>query len=194
MAKVSAEGVGKFYHHYPRVAVIVTAQAEGRADAMAVAWHTAISVNPPLYGIAITTKRFTYQLIIESGEFGVNFMPFNSAELVAAVGGSKGAEIDKFQNFDIARDKPLKTAVPILKDAYAAYECKLFDHRSYGDHELMIGEIVAVHSSAAAFTSDEVLDLDKILPVLYLGGELYSSSTKETMRLLDRQVYGGKRH
>ena len=37
------------------------------------------------------------------------------AELVVSVGGSTGREIDKFQKFNIALDKPVKTAVPILK-------------------------------------------------------------------------------
>jgi flavin reductase (DIM6/NTAB) family NADH-FMN oxidoreductase RutF len=157
---------------------------------MAVAWHSAISFSPPLYGISISPKRFTYQLIIESKEFGVNFVPFKAAELVAAVGGSKGEEVDKFQGFDIAQDKPLKTRVPILKDAYAAYECKLVDHKTYGDHEWLVGEIVAVHFLEEAFTPEQVLDLSKVAPLLYLGAEFYLSSARDTLRLLDRQIYG----
>jgi len=35
--------------------------------------------------------------------------------------------------------------VPVLKDAYAAYECKLVDSKPYGDHLWIVGEIVAVH-------------------------------------------------
>ena len=79
MAKVITEGVGAFSHHYPRVATIVTAQAGGKENAMAVAWHTSISLNPPLYGISVAPGRFTYQLIVDSKEFGVNFLPFEAA-------------------------------------------------------------------------------------------------------------------
>ena len=190
MAKVISQDVGAFYHHYPKVAIIVTAHAKGRDNAMAVAWHTSISSRPPLYGVAISPKRFTYQLIADSKEFGVNFLPFDAAELVASVGGSKGQEVDKFQRFNIARDKPLKTAVPILKTAYAAYECKLVDDRSYGDHQLLVGEIVAVHWLKDAFAPEEILDLDKIYPILYLGKELYATTSKDTARTLDRKVYG----
>ena len=190
MAKVISQDVGAFYQHYPKVAIIVTAHAKGRDNAMAVAWHTSISSRPPLYGVAISPKRFTYQLIADSKEFGVNFLPFDAAELVASVGGSKGQEVDKFQRFNIARDKPLKTAVPILKTAYAAYECKLVDDRSYGDHQLLVGEIVAVHWLKDAFAPEEILDLDKIYPILYLGKELYATTSKDTARTLDRKVYG----
>ena len=37
MTKVISEGIGTFSQHYPRVATIVTAQAKGKANAMAVA-------------------------------------------------------------------------------------------------------------------------------------------------------------
>ncbi|GAI55696.1 unnamed protein product, partial [marine sediment metagenome] len=167
MAKVITEDIGAYYHHYPRVAAIVTAQAKGRQNAMAVAWHTSLSFSPPLYAISLSPKRFTYQLIVASEEFGVNFLPFSQAGLVASVGGSKGEEIDKFRQFDIAQDKPVKTQVPILKDAYAAYECQLIDNKGYGDHRLLVGEIVAVHSLREAFAPEETLDLAEVSPVFY---------------------------
>ncbi len=182
MTKVVSEGIGTFSQHYPRVATIVTAQAKGKANAMAVAWHLVISVNPPLYGVSIAPKRFTHQLIVDSKEFGVNFLPFEMTELVASVGGSSGREMDKFQEFNIALDKPVKTAVPILKDAYAAYECKLVDDKLYGDHRLFVGEIVAVHWLEEAFTPEGTLDLDKVSPALFLGQERYLTTAKDTVR------------
>jgi len=190
MAKMIIEGVGAFSHHFPKLATVVTARAKGKDNAMAVAWHTSLSRNPPRYGIAIAPTRLTYQLIIESREFGINFLPFERVELVAAVGGSGGGQMDKFQRFNIATDKPAKTKVPILRDAYAAYECRLVDDRDYGDHHLLVGEVIAVHRREDAFTTDEALNLDKISPILYLGSDLYLTTSKGTMKHLDRNVYG----
>jgi len=190
MAKVISEGVGEFYQHYPRVACVVTAHAKEKNNAMAAAWHSSISRSPPLYGVSISPNRFTYQLITESREFGVNFLPFEVAELVASVGGSDGQEIDKFQRFNIARDRSVKTAVPILTAAYIAYECRLVDDKGYGDHHWLVGEIVAVHMAKEIFTPEETLDLDKISPTMYLGGNFYCTAAKDTRRYLDREVYG----
>ncbi|MCK4723457.1 MAG: flavin reductase family protein, partial [Dehalococcoidia bacterium] len=176
--------------HYPKVAAIVTASAGGKRNAMAVAWHSSVSFKPPLYGISIAPKRFTYQLILESREFGINFVPFEAAELVASVGGSGGGEIDKFQRFGMAEERPLKTNVPILKDAYAAYECNLVDNITYGDHVWVVGEIVAAHFVDDVFTAKGALDLGKVSPALYLGAELYATTDKESVRLLDRETYG----
>ena len=190
MAKVIDEGAGAFYHHYPSVVAIITAHAKGKDNAMAAAWHMPISFNPPRYGVSISPKRFTYQLIVDSKEFGVNFLPFEAAEIAASVGGSKGEEMDKFQRFNIARDKPARTAVPILKAAYAAYECKLVDDRDYGDHRLLVGEIVAAHRLKEVFAPEETLDLNKVSPTLYLGHEVYVTTSRNTVKNLDREVYG----
>ena len=190
MAKVISENGGDFDYHFPRLVTIVTAQDKGKENAMTVGFHQPVSFNPPIYAVSIAPKRFTYQLIAGSKEFGVNFLSFEQAERAASVGGSGGREINKFQQFSIEKDKSVKTSVPILKDAYAAYECKLIDDREYGDHRLLIGEVVAVHWLKEAFTSDGALNLDKISPMLYLGHELYLSAAKDTIRHLDRKVYG----
>ena len=186
MKKSVSDSVGAFYQHYPRTAVIVTASAGGRDNAMSVAWHTSISKNPPLFGVVVSQNHFTYKLIAESKEFGVNFMSDTSAELVAAVGGSKGSELDKFKAFCIEKDNAIKTAVPILKDAYAAFECKLVDDRQYGDHKLLVGEIVAVHCAEEAFKENGSLDIEKVCPTLYMGSELYLNIADCRVRTLNR--------
>ena len=190
MAKRHVEGAGNFYHHNPRVPAIVTAHAGGRDNAMTASWHGAISFKPPIIGVAISPKRFTYQLILEGKEFGLNFLPLEKVELIAALGGSKGSEIDKFQRFGIKKVKPLKTSVPILEDAYAAYECKLIDHRTYGDHEWVVGEVLVTHFDEGVFTDEEIPDLERVTPVLYFGADLYAAAAKDSLRLLDRKAYG----
>ena len=188
MPKIVTEAIGKFSQHYPKVAVIVTASARGRDDAMTAAWHSSISIKPPLYGIAIAPNRFTYQLITESREFGINFVPLEKASLAAVIGGTSGQEMNKFERFNIEKEKPVKTTAPILKDAYAAYECKLVDSKPYGDHLWIVGEIVAVHFLEEAFTPPEVLDLDKIKPLLYLGSDSYASMDKNSVSFVKRGI------
>ena len=190
MVKVSMEGAGKFSHHYPKVATIVTVHAGGKDNAMAVAWHSSISANPPMYGVSIAPKRFTMELMLEAKEFGVNFMPIEKAELVASVGGISGREVDKFQRWGIEKDKPLKTSVPILRDAYACYECKLVDHITYGDHVWVVGEILATHFEEELFTEGQALNLERVSPALFMGNELYTIPAKDNIRHLDRKVYG----
>ncbi|APV44412.1 NADH-FMN oxidoreductase RutF, flavin reductase (DIM6/NTAB) family [Dehalogenimonas formicexedens] len=184
--KQVSESTGAFYQHYPRTAVIVCAYHEGKTDAMTCTWHCPLSSKPPLFGILLSPKRFTYQLIIDSGEFSVNFMASESAGLLAAVGGTKGATTDKFAAFSIAKDIPLKTNAPVLADAYAAYECKLTETRQYGDHQLIVGEVVAVHWLAEAFSEDGSLDMKAVTPAFYLGNDKYITKQKSTIDKVER--------
>ena len=188
MSKVVMDDIGKFSQHYPKVAVIVTASAGGKDNAMTVAWHSSISVKPPLYGVSLAPKRFTYSLILESKEFGINFIPWEEANIAGLVGGTSGQEADKFERFNIEKEKPCKTNAPILKDAYAAYECRLVDNRLYGDHIWVVGEIVAVHLLKEAFTEKEVLDLNKVRPLLYIGSEFYATTDKDSPYFIKRGV------
>ncbi len=190
MLKGVAENAGEFYQHYPRVATIVTVNSNGRKNAMAVAWHCPVSFKPALYGIAVAPKRYTYRMISDSRQFAINFMPYEKAENIAEVGGSSGSFTDKFTQFNLAEDQPIKTDVPILKDAYAAYECKIIDNRIFGDHAWIIGEIVAVHMARDVFKENGILDLNLIRPALYLGGETYCSGDRGSVRVYDREKYG----
>jgi len=186
MKKTVGEEIGAFYQHYPKIAVVVTAHAGGRDNAMTAAWHTAVAKKPPLYCVAISAGHFTYKLIADSGAFGLNFMPYTSADLVAALGGSKGSQLDKFLAFGIVKDNPMKAKVPVLKDAYAAFECQLVDDRGYSDHRLLIGEIVAVHYLEDAFMEDGSLNPEKVNPVLYMGNDKYLDLAGCKTRTIDR--------
>jgi flavin reductase (DIM6/NTAB) family NADH-FMN oxidoreductase RutF len=188
MSRIVTEDIGKFGQHYPKQAVIVTGSAGGRDDAMTAAWHTSISLRPPIYGVAVTSKRFTYQLIRESREFGVNFISLERASLAAAIGGTSGQQIDKFEKLSIKKEKPSKTSAPILQDAYAAYECRLVDSRPYGDHIWMVGEIVAVHFLEEAFTASGAIDIHRTNPLLYLGSDTYASIGKDSVNFVKRGI------
>lgn len=188
MGKIISEDVGAFYQHYPKIAVVVTASAGGKQDAMTAAWHTAVSRQPALYCVAVSEGHFTYELISKSREFGINFLPDSRAELAAAIGGSRGREVDKFKEFGIATEKPAKTGVPVLADAYASFECKLFDDRLYADHRLLIGEIVAVHYNQDTFIKDGRLNLKMVSPVLYIGADTYLELGGCKERKIDRKL------
>ena len=192
MLKVVAEVAGAFYQHYPRPATIVTVNQAGRKNAMAVAWHCAVSFNPPYYGIAISPKRYTYHMINESKQFGINFMPFDKAETIAAVGGTSGSFVNKFTEFGLAEDTPLKLDVPILRDSYAAFECKVIETRTFGDHAWIIGEVVAAHTAREVLKESGNLDLGAVSPALYLGGDTYCSTDPKSTKFLDSKKYGNK--
>ncbi len=169
------------YYSYPAVAAVVTVKSGERTNAMACAWHSPLSFNPPLYGVLLTPKRFSYALILETGMFGVNFLPFEKADIIAGVGRNSGRDLDKFTVFSIAVESFPDSHAPILRDAYAAYECRLVEHRPYGDHELFTGEIVAVYQSPQVFDEEGILQVNRVRPALYLGADLYTTASEQSL-------------
>lgn len=189
MVKIISERVDRFYQNYPTVVAVVTAHAQGRENVMAAAWHSPLSFAPPLYGVSISPKRFTYELILESGEFVVNFLPQEAAELIAAVGGTTGREMDKFDRFQIVREPARKVKAPLLRKAYASFECRVVAHHTYGDHEWFAGEILVVHTQEGTLTEEGILDLSRIIPALYLGADRYLTQIGPGLRHLKRESY-----
>ncbi len=106
--------------------------------------------------------------------------------MVAAFGGSKGRQTDKFSAFCVEKEAGVKTSAPIMKDAYAVFECKLVYDRLYGDHRLLVGEVVAVHYDEEMFMQNGTLDLEKLSPTMYLGAELYLNTEDCCIRMLNR--------
>ncbi|MCX7607933.1 MAG: flavin reductase family protein [Anaerolineales bacterium] len=183
MSKVILDSSPHLNHFYPVVAAVVTTHGRERPNALACAWHSALSFSPPLYGVLISKKRYSYELIIEAGGFAVNFLPFEKAEKIAGVGRNSGRDMDKFSVFDLKTEPLTNPLAPILQDAYAAYECRLVERRPYGDHDLFVGEIVRLHLDESAFDKT-VLAVGRVHPALYLGADLYTTTVESAPRLL----------
>lgn len=176
-----------FYHYCPAIALIVTVRRGSEKDAMAAAWHSPVSFDPPLYGVAIAPKRYTFEMISKVREFGINFVPFEMAKLVAKVGGCSGRDVDKFPRFGIQEVDSIETSAPIIKESYAAYECRLYSSNTYGDHEWFVGEVVATHTDSVAFDDKGVIDVDEAVPTPYLGNDYYLKVTAFESVKLDRK-------
>ncbi|MDI6809169.1 MAG: flavin reductase family protein [Candidatus Eisenbacteria bacterium] len=193
MGKIVLDKFVDFYHYYPKVVAMVSTAHGGREDFMPAAWHCPISFDPPLYGVSVSPKRFTFGLIMEAKEFAIGFMPFEKADLIAKAGGLSGKDVDKFKETGARKDKPLKIRSPILADAYASYECKLYSHHTCGDHEWFVGEIVAVHYDEKAFAENGVMKLEYANPALYIGSDKYMAAKAVETRHFDRRLLGQKK-
>ena len=96
--------------------------------------------------------------------------------------------MDKFQRFGLEVRQAVAVRAPLLECAYAAYECQVVDHRRWGDHEWIVGQVLVTHLRAEAFP-EEVLEVGRCQPALYLGADLYLGAAPEA-RHLDRRRYG----
>ncbi len=172
--------IKKFQYFYPYTVAIVGAQAGNRLNYMACAWHSALSFEPPLFGVLISKKRYTHQIISEAREFTVNFISFNKVKLSAQMGRISGSETDKIKEFEVKLSPSKIIKSPVLEEAYVCIECRVADVRAYGDHDLFVGKVLAVHEEEC-FGAEGVLEPRKIQPLLYLGNDFYITINPDSL-------------
>ena len=174
--------IEKFQYFYPYSVAIVGAQSQSSINYMACAWHTALSFNPPLFGVLIAKKRYTHKVISDAKNFTVNFISADRVKLSAQMGRKSGLDMDKVKEFQVRLSPSKIIKSPILEEAYVSFECKLTDIRVTGDHDLFVGSVLAIHEEEESFNSEGVLDPGKIRPLLYLGSDFYITIDPDTLK------------
>jgi flavin reductase (DIM6/NTAB) family NADH-FMN oxidoreductase RutF len=160
-------------HSYPGMVAIVTAKWQGKQNVMAAGWHSYISISPPIYGVAIAKERYTQHLILGSGVFGIQFLPAERSEWIQHLGVDSGHDVDKFVELGLEYQDGLTVDVPILSEAYVAYECRVLDVQTYGDHEWIVGAIAQFYRDDELFLENGLPDFRRLEIPLYLGRSEY---------------------
>ncbi|MGI6666544.1 MAG: flavin reductase family protein [Bacillota bacterium] len=177
--------IQRFNHFYPSTVVLIgSVGKDGKLNVMPSAWHTALSRDPLLYGVSVSPKRHSHSLITETGEFTLNFVGAKMAETIRKTGGVSGREVDKLKAFDIAYSPGKAVRAPVIAGAYCTYECRLAGMWPAGDHDLVIGEVLGVHTDEDAFRDDGVLDLLRTEIDLYMGAYTYATLDRSTRTIV----------
>jgi flavin reductase (DIM6/NTAB) family NADH-FMN oxidoreductase RutF len=171
--------IEKFYYLYPQAVAFV-----GYADnIMPAAWHTPISAQPPLHGVLISPKRYTFKLLDQKKGFTINFLGKEHADISANTGSTSGRDLHKLETYDIKYEYGDRIKGPILTDAYAAYECEHYAVQELGDHYLFVGKIVLIHYDDSYLCKRGVVDPHKIKPMLYFGKDRYITIDPDTLAI-----------
>ena len=173
---VTTSPPGRFFGYYPGTVAVVTAAHDGQRNVMSAGWHTALSAEPPLYGVALGRTRHTHGMVTASGAFAVHFLPFERAEAIAGVGSTSGRDgLDKFARFGLATQPGAVLDLPILRDAYVAYECRVTAVHATGDHDFVVGEVLALHHRPEAYDERRLLDARQARATIYYGRSLFEA-------------------
>ncbi len=165
--------ITQFYQFYPAVVNVVGARLGDKINFMAAAWHSGVSHSPPLYMVSIAPKRYSHDMIADSGVFTCNFLDQKYLKLIHGTGTLSGRDGDKVSQLEIPLKDSVAVTCPVIETAYASYECRVVHQYPAGDHTLFIGEVVASHTNENFIGKDGLLDPGKIDFALYLGSNTY---------------------
>lgn len=172
--KISIINPEKLYYTYPNTIGVVCTTTNKKTYIMPAVWQIPLSYEPPMIGVLISPKRNTYEKLIKSGNFSLNYFSYEFADLVSKLGSTTGALIDKVEKYGIKLEKSKIIDSPILAEASVSIECKLIKKEPYGDHVLFSAKIVNITYDGNVI-KDNILDITKAKPLLYLGNFTYTT-------------------
>jgi flavin reductase (DIM6/NTAB) family NADH-FMN oxidoreductase RutF len=129
-------------------ALVVSADADGRPNLMAVSWWTYASYNPPSLLVCLGSQSYTRELIAKSGEFTLNLVDKSLREAAFRCGTCSGRTVNKAEALHIALESSTAVAPPTVRDSKVVLECRVTGQADAGDHKVIIAEIVAVRVDA----------------------------------------------
>ncbi len=126
----------------PGPVVLVTTAARGRANIMAMSWHTMMEFEPPLVGCVISGRNHSFGLLRTSRECVINIPTVDLARKVVQCGNTSGRRVDKFERFGLTPVASSHVDVPRIDECYASLECRIADARMVDRYNLFVLEVV----------------------------------------------------
>jgi flavin reductase (DIM6/NTAB) family NADH-FMN oxidoreductase RutF len=115
------------------------------------------SFEPPSVMVGIVPNRYTYQLIMQENEFGINIPTVDQLDVVRICGSVSGRDENKYVRAGITpfRGKAIRSLM--IAECPVNIECRVVHRVAYkGTHDWFVGEIVAVHVEEG-YARDEAL-------------------------------------
>jgi flavin reductase (DIM6/NTAB) family NADH-FMN oxidoreductase RutF len=125
---------------FPAGVCVVGADAHGDRIAVTVGSLISLSLEPPLVGISIGRDLALHELVRSAGAFGISILRGDQADVAAQF--ARGAPPIVLWEGVATRDGV--TGAPLLADALAWLECRVWAEYDAGDHTLFVGEVVAL--------------------------------------------------
>jgi len=161
---------------YPSPAGLITSiSVDGRPNIITLGEIFNISIaSPVIIGIAIRKGRHSHELISATREYVVNLPTAAMADTVDLCGSVSGRRVDKFAKFGLTPVEADEVSPPLIGECPMNIECRVIGIQEIGDHDLFLGEAVAVHIAEYALDEHGRVIVDKLDPLCYLHSEYWS--------------------
>jgi len=149
-------------------ALVVTRGKNERLNFLTAMWFTPTGAEPSRMVVAIQKSTYTYDLILERGEFVMSAPSDKMMEIVVFGGYVSGRNVDKWQAAGLTAVKPSKISVPLIGEAIGNVEYTVVRQIPLDESmDLFVGEVLATHIRKGAM-QDELYRVDAN-PLLYMG-------------------------
>ncbi len=144
-----------------------------------IAWHMPVSKFPNMIALAISKKGYSLELLSKSGEFCINLPDISMLEAVKYCGTHSGRDVDKFKKTCLSSLKCKQITTFYIDECLAHIECKLHKLNIFGDHTIVIGEVLTSYIDDALFNNDSVIDIENVKLIHHFGGTHFGTLIKQ---------------
>jgi flavin reductase (DIM6/NTAB) family NADH-FMN oxidoreductase RutF len=150
---------------YPTPVFIVgTYGAEGRPNAMAVAWGGICCSKPPCVAIAVRAATYTHGNLMERKAFTVSVPSCDHVVAADFFGIASGRDVDKFAATGLTPVRSELVDAPYVAEFPLVLECKVVHVAELGLHTQFVGEILDVKVEEACLDADGKPSLELVRP------------------------------
>jgi flavin reductase (DIM6/NTAB) family NADH-FMN oxidoreductase RutF len=133
----------------PGPIVLVSSRWRDKTNIMTMGWHTVMEFSPSLIGCVIAEMNFSFELVRKSEECVINLPTTALTDVAVGIGNTSGADIDKFEEFDLSAEAASIINAPLIAECHANFECRLHDDSLVRKYNFFIFEIVKAHVAPA---------------------------------------------
>ena len=126
----------------PGPVVLVATARKGRANVMAMSWHTMLEFEPPLVGCVISNRNFTFDLLKATRECTINIPTVDIAVEVVRCGNASGRNVAKFEAVGLTPAPSSCLGAPIVAECFANLECRVIDRSMVAKYNFFVLEVV----------------------------------------------------
>jgi flavin reductase (DIM6/NTAB) family NADH-FMN oxidoreductase RutF len=141
MKEISPEKASMLAAPWP-YALVSSLDMNGRPNALGVSWVTRVSIEPFLILISIAPERYSHDGIALHKEFVVNYPSAEQSKGAWICGSESGRKGDKLKKAGLTTVPSKKVKTPTISGSTVAFECKVVQQVTSGDHTLFVGEVV----------------------------------------------------
>jgi len=164
---------------YPLRTYLIVSGTLENPNVMTADWVCPLSFNPPMVGVAISKKRYTYNLVSKFKEFVISVPSMDLLDDVWKAGTVSGKNVDKKKLLSFTFFKSKRVSVPSIKECVANLECKVVNEIEIGDHVWFVGKIVASNFDKKTFKNA----IPKGEFILHLAFNNFTTNKKEIKSL-----------
>jgi len=150
---------------YPTPVFIVgTYDAQGKPNAMAVAWGGICCSKPPCLAISVRKATYTYGNLVERRAFTVSIPSQEHVVAADYFGIVSGRDVDKFAVAGLTPVRSDLVDAPYVGEFPLVLECKVVHVHELGLHTLFAGEILDVKAEDACLDAEGRLSAELVRP------------------------------